>query len=159
MPESEPRAIALANQYVSRYSQDPNWQRTWLEMEAIGWRSIAVIPTDETSSLDAVHALAAIAWQQRSHVVVVADIRTIGLPVLSAVRTELRRRISSGERVLIATGSLLQSPAAATIAREADGAVICITLGKSRRKSVDSIIKEIGRNRIIGSITLKSRHS
>lgn len=158
MQESQTRAIVRANQHISRYSQDPSWQRTWLEIEAIGWRSIAVIPTDDGSSLDAVHALASIAWQQRSQAVVVADIRTIALPALSAVREELRRRTSNGERVLIATGSLSQSPAAATIAREADGIVICIVLGKSKRKSIDSIIKGFGKNKIIGTITLRSHN-
>ena len=156
MTELHPKAIVPDKQHISRYAEDPTWQRTWVEIEDIAWRSLALIPTDEGSSLDAVHGLAEVAWQQRGHSVVVADIQTIALPVLSAIRDELRRRLSSGERVLIASRSLRERPVAATIAREADGVILCVTLGKATRKSVAEAIAEIGKGRIIGTISLKS---
>ncbi len=155
MTELNPKAIVPDKQHISRYAQDPTWQRTWVEIEPIDWRSLALIPTDEGSSLDAVHGLAEVAWQQRGHSVVVADIQTIALPVLSAIRDELRRRISNGDRVLIASRSLRERPVAATIAREADGVILCVTLGKATRRSVAEAIGEIGKNRIIGTISLK----
>ena len=156
MTYSHSNAIVPIEPHVGRYAHDPTWQRTWVEIEAISWRSLALIPTDEGSSIDAVHGLAEVAWQQRGHSVVVADIRTIALPVLSAIRDELRRRILSGERVLIASRSLRERPVAATIAREADGVILCVAMGRATRKSVAEAIGEIGKNRIIGTISLKS---
>ncbi len=152
---TESKAIVPIEPHISRYAQDPTWQRTWVEIEAMDWHSVALIPTDEGSSLDAVHGLAEVAWQQRGHSVVVADIQTIALPVLSAIRDELRRRISSGDRVLIASRSLRERPVAATIAREADGVILCVALGRTTRKSVAYAIGEIGKNRILGTISLK----
>ncbi len=156
MTESQTNAIVRVKSEISRYTQEPAWQRVWLEAEALAWRSLAFIPTYEGSSLDLVHGLAAVAWQQRGHSVVVADIRTISLPALSAVRDELRHRIARGERVLIASRSLRENPVATTIAREADGAVLCVAIGKTRSKTVTRAIEEIGKNRIIGTISLKS---
>jgi len=156
MATSRSNAIVRVKSDIGRYTLEPTWQRAWLELEAMAWRSLALIPTDEGSSIDVVHGLATVAWQQRGHSVVVADIRTISLPALSAVRDELRHRIASGERVLIASRSLRENPVAATIAREADGVVLCIAMGKTRSKTVTRAIEEIGKNRIIGTISLKS---
>ncbi len=154
--ESHSEAIVRSRADTGRYAQDPTWQRTWVEIEALAWRSLAVIPTYVGSSIDTVHGLAEVAWQQRGHSVVVADIRTIALPVMSAIRDELRRRMSSGERILIASRSLRERPAAATIAREADGVILCVALGKATRRSVAEAIREIGKNRIVGTISLRS---
>jgi hypothetical protein len=155
MPDSPSKAIVPIKQHLSRYFRDPTWQRAWLELEPVAWRSLAVIPTGDFSSLDVVHGLAAVAWQQRGTPLVVADIQTIELGVLSAVREELRRRILGGERVLIASRSLSESPAAATIAREADGVILCVSLGGTKRKAIASAIRELGKQRIVGTLTLQ----
>jgi hypothetical protein len=155
MTQPQSKAIVRVKTEISPYVQDPTWQRAWLEIEPIAWRSIAVIPVSEGSSLAAVHGLAEVAWQQRGHSVVVADIGSITLPMLSAIRDELRYRVARGERILIAARSVFESPATATIAREADGVVLCVELGKTKRKSVADTIKQIGKNRIIGTISLR----
>ena len=152
---TDTQAIVSVNADVSRYTLERAWQRTWLAIEAAAWRSLAVIPTHEGSSLEIVHGLAAVAWQQRGHSVVVADIRAISMPALSAVRHELRHRAANGERILIVARSLAENPVAATIAREADGVVLCVILGRTKRKSVAEAIQEIGKDRIIGTISLR----
>ncbi|HEY5957537.1 MAG TPA: hypothetical protein VIV60_13315 [Polyangiaceae bacterium] len=155
MMKPNTEAIVPANSDINRYAKDPNWLRTWLAMESMPWRSLAVIPMHEGSSLEAVHGLAAVAWEQHGSSVIVADIRSIALAALSAVREETQQRKAKGERVLFACRSLNENPVAATVAREADGIVLCIVLGKSRLKSVTEAIKEIGQERIIGTISLR----
>jgi hypothetical protein len=100
--------------------------------------------------------LAAVAWQQQGTPLVVADLRTVGLPVLAAVRGEIRRRVENGERVLIATRCLSKSPAASTIVRDADLALLCIAVGLTTRKSILDTIKEVGKQRILGTIMVHS---
>lgn len=155
MEQAPKNAIVQVQSDIGRYAQETAWLRTWLAIETIGWNTLAVIPTHEGSSLEAVHGLAAVAWEQRGPPVIVADIRTITLPVLSMVRDELRQRTSKGQRVLIASRSLRENPVAATIAREADAVVLCILLGRTKRQNIVEAIKEIGKDRIIGTISLR----
>ena len=114
-----------------------------------------MIPAGDTSSIDLVHGLAAVAWHQRGSQVIVADLRTIALPALAAARMELRRRVEAGERVLIATQSLDRNPTSATLARDADKALLCVLMGKTSRAHVRNAVREIGQHRYIGSIAIR----
>lgn len=141
-----------AAQHLRLFAEDPAWQRVWLRIESEIWRSLAVIPAGESSSLVIVHGLAAVAWQQQGAKVVVADLRTVPLRVLSAVRGELRQRVNGGERILIAMRSLDRSPATATIAREADKAILCIDSGYTRKMRIREMVGELGRQHLLGTI-------
>jgi hypothetical protein len=136
-------------------ADDPVWQRTWLNLEDENWRSLAVVPTGDRSSLDLVHGLASVAWQQRGTPLVVADLREIGLPALAAARTELRRRAENGERMLIAVSSFERNPTTAALVREADKVIICVYLGHTMRAHVREAIRELGPQRCLGTIILR----
>jgi hypothetical protein len=144
------------DQRIVAYAEDPSWQRTWLSIEAEPWRSLAVIPTGDLSSLDLVHGLAAISWQQRGMPLVVANLQSIRLSALAATREELRRRMNAGDRILIAAESFDRNPTMATIAREADKAVVCVYLGHSSRTHVRNAIRELGEQRCLGTIIVKA---
>lgn len=144
-PESEAlRLVGCAN--------DPAWQRAWLSLESEEWRSLAVLPTGEYSSLDLVHGLASVAWQQRGTPLVIADLRDIRLSALASAKEELRRRISTGERVLIAVHSIEKNPTTEPLLREADKTVLCIHAGRTIRAHVRSAIRVIGQQRCLGAI-------
>jgi hypothetical protein len=160
VPMKTSSSTALAPKFDQRlvaYAEDPAWQRAWLNIEAESWRSLAVIPTGDLSSLDLVHGLAAIAWQQRGTPLIVADLQSIGIPALVAARSELRRRIDGGDRILIATQSFEKNPTAATIAREADKALLCVYMGHSVRSHVRNAIRELGTKRCLGTIIVHGR--
>ena len=103
MNSSPPTALAKRphRRQVVPFRGEPEWQRVWLTLEAEQWQSLAVIPTGDLSSIDLVRGLAAVAWQQRGARIIVADLRSIALPALSAARLELRRHVEAGERVVI----------------------------------------------------------
>jgi hypothetical protein len=145
-------AIVRVGRQRDLRADDPSWQRVWLRIETETWRSLAVIPAGDSSSLEVVHGLAAVAWQQRGAKVVVADLRELALPVLATVRDELRQRVDGGERVIIAMRSFERSPATATIAREADKSILCIDSGHTRKSRVRDMVREIGRQRLLGTI-------
>lgn len=143
------------DQRLVAYSCDPSWQRAWLSIEAASWRSLAIIPTGDFSSLDLVHGLAAVGWQQHGTPLVVADLRSIGLPALAAARGEIRRRVESGDRLLISLAALDRNPTSATIAREADKSILCVYLGRSVRTHVKAAIRELGAQRCLGAIMVE----
>ncbi|HEY5961524.1 MAG TPA: hypothetical protein VIV60_33425 [Polyangiaceae bacterium] len=145
-----PDAIRLRS-----YAEDPAWQRTWLNLESENWRSLAIVPTGELSSLDLVHGLASVAWQQRGTPLIIADLRKIALPSLAAARGELRRRATSGERLLVAVHSLEKNPTTASLVREVDKAVLCVYLGHTSRSDVKNAIRELGAQRCLGTILVR----
>jgi hypothetical protein len=124
----------------------------WLSLEAENWRSLAVLPMGDLSSLELVHGLASVAWQQRGTPLVIADLREIRLSTLAAARDELRNRVNGGERVLIAVCSLEKSPTTATLLREVDKTVFCVHAGHTLRAHVRNAIRVVGEQRCLGSI-------
>ena len=154
MKEVTSTALAKVERHLSTFAEDPVWQRLWLNLESLSWRSLAIIPAGKGTCIDLVHALAAVAWHQRSTRVIVADLRTLNLPALTAARNEIRRRVDGGERVLICMNSLDQNPTSATIAREADKVVICTYLGVTVRSEVKRLMVEVGAQRCLGSIVV-----
>ncbi len=151
------QALAKVDGQLGKFAEDPIWQRLWLNLESQSWRSLAVMPVGDASSIDLVHALAAVAWHQRGTPVIVADLRSIGLPALAAARGELRRRVQNGERVLIGMNSLDTNPTSATIARDADKAVLCVILGRTMRSHVRNAVRELGVQRCLGSILIRMK--
>lgn len=145
-----PGALRLRN-----YADDPAWQRAWLSLEVGEWRSLAVIPTGDLCSLDLVHGLASVAWRQRGTPLVIADLRGIGLSALAAARGELRRRASSGERILVAVASFERNPTTATLVREVDKALIAVHMERAVRSHVKSTVKELGLQRCLGTVLIR----
>jgi hypothetical protein len=155
MKSSPSTALARVELKLEVYADDPHWQRVWLTLEPRGWRSLVVIPTADMSSLDLVHGLASVAWQQRCNSIIVADLRTITLAALPAVRTETRNRVESGHRILMAVRSLDESPISATLARDADKAVLCVYPGRTMVAQVRHAVKELGPQRYLGAIVVQ----
>ena len=147
-------ALAKVERQLSIFAEDPNWQRVWLNLESQNWRSLAIVPAGQRSSIDLVHALAAVAWHQRSTPVIVADLRSLNLPGLDAARIEIRRRVECGERVLISTNSIDRNPTSAAVAREADKVVLCVYMGLTLRSQVKKTIQALGAQRCLGSILI-----
>ena len=156
MKSSPPNALARIENRLDLRSSDPHWQRVWLALDSEDWRSLIVLPTGNLSALDLVHGLASVAWQQRGNPVIVADLRTITLAALAAARAELRKRTEGGQRILIAVRSLDESPTSATLARDADKAILCIHQGETLMAHVKNAIKEIGPARYLGAILVRN---
>jgi hypothetical protein len=156
MNSSPSNALARIEHKLELRSSDPQWQRVWLALESENWRTLAVLPTGGLSALDLVHGLASVAWQQRGNPVIVADLRTIKLAALAAARAELRRRAEGGQRILIAVRSLDESPTSATLARDADKAILCVHQGETLMAHVKKAVKELGAARYLGAILIRS---
>jgi hypothetical protein len=134
-------------------ANDTHWQRVWLSVRDVPWRSLAVLSVDSAlSTLDVVHGLAAVAWFQCGTSVVVADLRSAVLNVVSSVQDELRQRMQNGEQVLMALGALDDSPASLAIARDADKVLLCVALGKTKTGRIRDAVQRVGKQRFLGTV-------
>lgn len=132
----------------------------WLSLQGATWRSLAVLSADPSiSSLDVVHGLAAVAWFQCGTSIVVADLRSAMLNVVSSVQEELRLRVQQGEQVLIALGTIDDNPATLPIVREADKVLLCVELGRTKSSQVRDAVQRVGKQRFLGTVLVQSPHA
>ena len=156
---SSQSAIARVETKLDHFANDPQWQRIWLAIQAEKWRSLAVIPADATlPTIEVVHALAAVACQQRGSPLVVADLRSVDLPILDAVRAEVEARTAAAP-ILMAVPAFDESPVALAIARAADKAVLCVGLGTTLASQARKTIQQLGHDRFLGTVTLRLKRT
>ncbi len=135
---------------------DVRLQKLWLAAERRRWRSLAVIAAGKAmDTLPVAEMFAKIAWWYRGEPSCVFDLRDLSLRLAEHQVQEVRAQIDAGSRVIIALRSIFENPTTVPIAREADAVLLCIGLGKTKFKSAEKTIDEIGRDRLVGSIVLR----
>ncbi|MGA7123167.1 MAG: hypothetical protein WBY94_23910 [Polyangiaceae bacterium] len=145
-----PSAIGAPNAW-----DDVRLQRLWLAAERRGWRSLAVVGASNTTDTLPIAALfAQLSWRYRGQPSVVCDLRDLSMRLIDYHIREVHEHVDSGARVVIALRSVFENPTSAPVARDADAVVLCVSLGKTSFRSAEQTIKEIGRERILGSIIL-----
>jgi hypothetical protein len=128
------------------------WEKIWLATQRRPWRSLAVIPAGGgASTIEVANALADVGSCHLGLAVPVIDATGITLSRLETFLAELRAR-----RGIIAFGPVLESPAGLALARSADAAILCLALGESSISSAQQTIEEVGRERFLGSVLLRS---
>jgi hypothetical protein len=143
---------------------DVRLQRLWLATARRDWRSLAVVGTDaSTDTLPLAGLLAQLVWRYRGQPSMVCDLRDLTMRLVDYQVREMHTQADPGARVLIALRSIFENPTALLVAREADAVLLCIGLGTTAFRQAEQTIKEIGRDRIVGSVILgangKSRRS
>jgi hypothetical protein len=134
---------------------DVRLQRLWLAAERRGWRSLAIVSaSDSTDTLPIAALFAQLSWRYRGQPSVVCDLRDLSMRLVDYHIREVREQADTGARVVIALRSIFENPTSAPVAREADAVVVCVDLGKTTFRAAEQTIKEIGRERILGSILL-----
>ncbi len=134
---------------------DVRLQRLWLAADRRGWRSLAVVSASSaTDTLPIAALFAQLSWSYRGQPSVVCDLRDLSMRLIDYHIREVHEQADTGARVLIALRSIFENPTSAPVARDADAVVLCMRLGKTSFKAAEQTIKEIGRERIIGTILL-----
>lgn len=134
---------------------DVELQKLWLAIQKHPWRSLAVIAGDETvSTIEIATKLAEIAWWYRGQPTTVVDLRELGLRLVDYQLREIAAQIEQGDCIIIALESVFSNPTTIAVANAVDAAVICIELGRTKMKSAERTIEEIGRDKFIGSIVI-----
>jgi hypothetical protein len=133
-----------------------DWQRVWLRTQSRDWRTLALVPGDEqTCTLDVANIIAALA-RDHGEQVIVADLRDLRLKYVDTCLEGMRENASQSERIIFATRSTSKNLATIRLARAADCAILCASLGATSLDSVRETIEQIGREHFLGSLLVST---
>jgi hypothetical protein len=149
---------ALAERRHVQAWTDPDWQRLWLTLDRMPWRTLALIPAGAGAPADFTLTLAVtLSRTGMSHVgapILVADGTQVPLNQLTAFLADVRACRDGGERVIIALSPAADNPTTRSIAKDADGVVLCVMLGGMRSSDAKRTIKAVGASMFFGSVII-----
>jgi len=153
-PQPGPQ-VSLARAADVEPWQDAEWQRLWLALESKPWRSLALIPAGEGTTLD-FSLVVALTLSRTGMVhlgspIQVADATQVPLNQLTAFSNEVRRCTSDGQRLLVALPPAGASAITASIAQSCDSALLCVCPEKMTSAQAKRTVKLIGTSRFVGS--------
>ncbi len=155
---SDSAALAHADQ-VQGWT-DPDWQRLWLTLDRMPWRTLALLPASEGGPENFTLRLAiTLSRTGMSHVgapIMVADGTQVPLNQLNDFLADVRACRAGGERVIIALSGASQNPTTSSIAKDADGVVLCVLLDRMRMSEAKRTISLIGASKFVGSVVIHS---
>jgi hypothetical protein len=132
------------------------WQRMWFRIQSRDWRTLAVVPGDDAvSAFDVANLVAGLALDHGESMRV-ADLRALRSKHLDAFLEGSRWETSQGSRIVFATGSVSTNPATVPIARAADCAILCVSLGSSPLAAIKDAIEQIGSRHFLGSLLVRA---
>jgi hypothetical protein len=142
---------------------DPDWQRLWLTVDRMPWRTLALIPAGHGGPPDFTLSLAVMLSRTgMSHVgapILVADGTQVPLNQLNDFMADVRACRQGGERVIVALSAVDETPTTTSLAKEADGVLLCVLLGRMRASEGKRTIKLVGPQKFLGSVIIRSTDS
>lgn len=129
-----------------------DWQRMWVRAQGVGWRTLALVPGDDSTSTFEVANLIARLSREQGDSVHVVDMRALRPKSVHAFLEGMRVEAARGTRIVIATRSTATSVATAPIARAADCAILCASIGSTSLASIRETVQQIGRKHFLGSL-------
>jgi hypothetical protein len=165
-PQQPQTSVTTAQQtaLAERRSDDqawtaPDWQRLWLTLDRMPWRTLAILPAGDGAAADFSLTIAVtLSRTGMSHVgapILVADGTQVPLSQLNAFLDDVRHCRDGGERVIIALSPLGENPTTIAMAKAADGVVLCVLLERMRSSDGHKTIKAIGANKFVGSVIIR----
>jgi hypothetical protein len=92
-----------------------------------------------------------------SHVgapILVADGTQVPLDQLNDFLADVRACRDGGERVIIALSAAGENPTTTSMAKDSDGVVLCVLLGRMRSSDGKRTIKAIGAPKFVGTVII-----
>lgn len=155
----EARNVALAERRHVQGWVDPDWQRLWLTVDRMPWRTLALIPAGNGGPPDFTLTLAVtLSRTGMTHVggpILVADGTQVPLNQLNAFLADVRTCTDGGERVIIALSHAGDNPVTPALAKAADGVVLCVLLERMRSSDAKQTIKLVGSSKFLGSVIIR----
>jgi hypothetical protein len=138
---------------------DPDWQRLWLTLDRLRWRTLVLITAGDGAPPDtSLNMAVTLSRTGMSHVgapILVADGRQVPLNQLTGFLEDVRTCRDGGERVIIALSALGENPTSVSIAKAADAAVLCVALDCMRSSDARKTIKAVGAHKFVGSVIIR----
>jgi hypothetical protein len=132
------------------------WQRVWLRAQGHDWRTLALVPADDgICTYDVANVIAKLALAN-GEFIHVADVRDLRMRHVDAFIDGTRWDASQGDRIVFATRSASNNPTTVRLARAADYAILCVSLGSTSLDCVRDAIEQIGRKHFLGSLLVRA---
>lgn len=153
-------STALAHPQNAQGWADPDWQRLWLTLDRMPWRTLALMPASDGAPENFTLRLAiTLSRTGMSHVgapIMVADGTQVPLNQLNDFLADVRACRAGGERVIIALSGASQNPTTISIAKDTDGVVLCVLMDRMRMSEAKRTIGLIGASKFLGSVIIQS---
>lgn len=136
---------------------DRSIQELWFELRTWSWKSLALVPTvSGKSELDIAEKLVVVGVANTNRRMSLISAEGVGVGDTDRVIAMIRAAESRGDRVIVATDSIIDNPAAAPIIRAVNGAVLSVRLNETELAEVERAVAMINRTRVIGIVTRES---
>jgi hypothetical protein len=133
------------------------WEHLWFSLLSRGvWSSLAIVPaSSDIDTLAVARSLASVGHAYLERPVLVVDAtRVVPGEVTARLRANYER-VTSGARVLVATGSPTERAACVPMVRGVDAAVLVVRPGTTALAEARRIMDVVGgASRFLGAITL-----
>jgi len=134
-------------------------ERMWVRAQSRDWRTVALVPGDDnTSTFEVANLIARLALTQGESIHV-ADLRELRLKHVEAFLEGTRWDASQGDRIIFATGPTSTNIATIPLARAADCAILCVSLGATSLGPVREAVEHIGREHFLGALLVRDLSS
>lgn len=135
--------------------KQPDWQQFWLTIRARPWNSLAVVPAGRGGppnfTLTVAVSLARTGMLHLGVPIRVADATQVPLDQMMQLSEEVQHSVTAGELVILALGTLADSPVAVSIAQSVDFALLCVLFEKMAVAEAKKTVRLIGAQKFIGS--------
>jgi hypothetical protein len=133
-----------------------DWQRMWFRTQSRDWRTLALVPGDDhTSTFDVANLIAKLALDHGESVRV-ADLRALRPRHVDGFLEGTLRDAGQGTRIVFATRPVSNNAATVPLARAADCAILCVSLGSTSLTSIKDTIEQVGRKHFLGSLLVRA---
>lgn len=158
MTTAHAQTSALAERRHVQAWTDPDWQRLWLTLDRLPWKTLALIPAGTGGPADFTLQLAVtLSRTGMSHVgapILVADGTQVPINQLNDFLADVRACRDGGERVIIALSAAGENPTTTSLAKDSDAVLLCVLLGRMRSSDGKRTIKVIGPQKFVGSVII-----
>jgi hypothetical protein len=139
--------------------RDHEWQRLWLTIEKLSWKTLSLVPGGEGAGPDFTLGLAVnLSRTGMTHLgepIQIADGTKIALNQLNEFLVEVRACTAAGSRLIIALPPAVNSPTTPAIVKASDAALLCILLEKMSSSQARQTVKLVGASRFVGSVIVR----
>jgi hypothetical protein len=140
---------------VDGSAPDKNWQRLWFSLQSRAWSTLAIVPTDVgTGVTEIAERLSAVGQHYGAGPIDLLDAVGAEFADTQGLVDSINETKARGRLVLVACDPLHQNPPVIPIVRSTSGVLLVVHLGESRIASARKVVEIVGRERILGAITL-----
>jgi hypothetical protein len=129
-------------------------QRIWLHLRGRPWRTLAVVPAEVGMPAHLAARMLASLAAEHGEDLDVFDARGTSI---DRAAVEVAAASEGQRRVILLTSAIDENIATIPLARAADAAVLCVTLGATSLRAAGEVVNAVGKDRFLGSLSIRPR--